>query len=85
MTTQSAVFPLRVSIASPAGLQEELDAAVGLAQSRALLAGGCGIVVTRHSYTEFTVGFSDQVPYGTIEEREQWDSTGPRAAGRHRP
>lgn len=86
MTAKTTAFPLRVSAADPGRLQEELDAAVGLAQSLALQEGGYGVVVARHSYTEFTVGFSDQVPYGTTEEREQWqDSLGPRATGRNRP
>lgn len=86
MTAKTTAFPLRVSAADPVGLQEELDAAVGLAQCLALQEGGYGVVVTRHSYTEFTVGFSHQVPYGTTEEREQWQhSPVPRAIGRHSP
>lgn len=82
MTAKITTFPLRVNAADPGRLQEELDAAVGLAQSLALQEGGHGVVVTRRSYTEFTVGFSDQVPYGMTEEREQWqDSPDLRATG----
>lgn len=86
MTAGITAFPLRVSATDPAALQEVLDVAVGLAQSLALQEGGYGVVVTRHSYTEFTVGLSDRVPYGMTEERQQWqDSAGSRAVGGHRP
>jgi hypothetical protein len=73
MMTITSVLPLRVAVNDPGGLQEELEAAVGLAQSLALSQGACGVVVTRRSYTEFTVECSDQVPYGTTLEREQWN------------
>jgi hypothetical protein len=81
MIAKTSSFPLTVVAANAADLQADLDAAVEQAHLLALQEGGYGVVVTRRSYTEFTVSHSADVPYGTTLEREQWENLPGRACG----
>lgn len=50
-------------------IEADLGAAVDAALEYAMREGRCGILVTRHGLTTFTVAVSDQVPFGqTMEE-----------------
>jgi hypothetical protein len=73
MASQSERLPLGVTVGSPKTFQEELEAAVAIAQADAVQQGQCGVLITRHSYTHFTVDMSEDVPFGTTAERQAWD------------
>ena len=63
-------LPVAVHASTPGQLQEDLSAAVSLIRDRAIEEGRHGILITQHSYTEFTVTISEDVPYGmTMEAR----------------
>lgn len=49
----------------------DLNAAVELAQQRAIGEGKHGVLVTRHGPACFTVAVSAEVPYGVTQERER--------------
>jgi hypothetical protein len=49
-------------------MELELNAAVAIAQERAVVDGGKGILVTRHSLDSFSVTLSDKVPFGLTQE-----------------
>lgn len=51
-------------------LENDLNTAEEIARRRALQEGRCGILVTRHGYTSFTVAVSRDVPYGLTQERQ---------------
>ena len=51
-------------------VSEDLNAAVELAQQRAMGEGKHGVLVTRHGPASFTVAVSGEVPYGITLERE---------------
>jgi hypothetical protein len=55
---------------TPRMVSEDLDAAVELAQQRAMVEGKHGVLVTRHEPASFTVAVSVDVPYGITQERE---------------
>ncbi|AUI51984.1 hypothetical protein [Arthrobacter crystallopoietes] len=65
---QSGQLPLEVIIGSPATFHDQLEAAVAIAQVDAARKRQ-GILVTRHSYTHFTVDTSEEVPFRTTIER----------------
>ncbi|MGY3318499.1 hypothetical protein ACVWZ7_001602 [Arthrobacter sp. TE12232] len=53
-------------------VENHLDRAVEMAVQQAIASGGRhGILVTRHGPGSFTVAVSDEVPYGTTQERER--------------
>lgn len=63
-------LPVVVRASSATQLQEDLCAAVALVRLKAVEGAQHGILVTQHSYTEFTVTISEDVPYGvTMEAR----------------
>lgn len=49
----------------------ELERALTTAQFRASMGRRLGIVVTRHDFCRFSVSLTADVPYGTIQERDQ--------------
>ena len=53
-------------------IEEDLNAAVELAQQQALEEGRHGILVTRHGPASFTVAVSADVPFGITREREHF-------------
>lgn len=53
-------------------LDRQLDSAVETAKAAAMQEGRRGIIVTRHSPATFTVGLSDDVPYGMTREQYAW-------------
>lgn len=61
-------LPVVVRASSAAQLQEDLCAAVALVRLKAVRGGQHGILVTQHSYTDFTVAISEDVPYGVTME-----------------
>ena len=69
MTSDSVV---EVTVNTRKALERELDTAVDIVSRQARQLGRHGVMVTRHSYTTFTVAISEGVPYGRTEEREQW-------------
>jgi hypothetical protein len=58
----------------------QLDDAITLAESMARKEGRCGVLVTRHDYGRFSVTISPEVPYGTTQEAQDWDSNTNRSA-----
>jgi hypothetical protein len=61
-------WPIDILISDPASMEKQLDRAVEFARTHAMKEKTCGILVTRHTFTHFTVGLSDSVPFGmTIE------------------
>ena len=60
---------LEIEAENAALLADELEAAVGVARSRAMQERRHGVLVTRHSHTLFTVAVSAEVPYGLTVER----------------
>lgn len=65
-------FTLTITVPNRASLERQLDAAVALAQSKAMHPPAKGILVTRHDYDCFTVALSDTVPFGLIREKHDW-------------
>lgn len=53
----------------------ELDRALKTAQFRASMDRKHGVVVTRHDFCRFSVVLTTDVPYGTIQERDQAQHT----------
>jgi hypothetical protein len=50
-------------------LENDLNTAVEIAQSKAMDQGRHGILVTQHGYTSYTVAVTAEVPYGLTQER----------------
>jgi hypothetical protein len=80
MTTQSTrrhrTLPTDVLIADfvVATAEErdfELDRALATAHFQASMDCRLGVVVTRHDFCRFSVSLTSDVPYGTIQERDQ--------------
>jgi hypothetical protein len=53
-------------------LENQLDAAVSAVRERTPGERRRGILVTRHGANEFTVAFSDSVPFGMTQENHAW-------------
>ncbi|WP_159825963.1 hypothetical protein [Arthrobacter sp. 9AX] len=62
----------RVTGESAHVVNENLNAAVELAQQDAIGEGKHGVLVTRHGHASFTVAVSGDVPYGITRECEHW-------------
>ncbi|MDF2050483.1 hypothetical protein [Arthrobacter sp. Cr_A7] len=54
---------------SPVQIEEKLNRAVALAQQQSIMGRRLGILVTRHSYYQFTVELHQDVAFGEIRER----------------
>jgi len=65
---RTVALPVVIHASTPAQLQEDISSAVGLVRLKAVEEGRHGILVTQHSYTEFTVTISQDVPYGVTME-----------------
>ena len=63
---------LHVRVQDRRHLEEQLDKAVDILAARAPLCGGKGILVARHSARDFTLQLHPDIPYGTIQERQEW-------------
>jgi hypothetical protein len=63
---------LHVRVQTRSHLEEQLDKAVNILTERAPLCGRQGILVARHSPRDFTVQLHPDVPFGTIQERQEW-------------
>ncbi|MDQ0029907.1 hypothetical protein J2S89_001729 [Arthrobacter bambusae] len=63
---QSVVAELEVENSTDA--EAQLSLALGSAISAARSERNCGVLVTRHQYTRFTVALSSTVPYGETRE-----------------
>ena len=70
MKTQD--FMITITVPNRASLERQLDAAVAVAQSKAMHPPAKGILVTRHDYDCFTVALSATVPFGLIREKHDW-------------
>ncbi|AMB42141.1 MULTISPECIES: hypothetical protein [Paenarthrobacter] len=70
MITANFAPVIRVAAEDPQLLAERLEAAERQAQGWAIREGRCGILVTRHTPTAFTVELHEEVPYGTTRERD---------------
>ncbi len=68
MTAQHLPPPIMIHLDSTARMNEELTTAEALMRSHALRRRDCGILVTRHTDTMFTVALSTDVPFGTTKE-----------------
>jgi len=51
---------------------EKLASAVARAKAQALANPGPGILVTRHHYSHFTVSLTSAVPFGYINEQDDF-------------
>jgi hypothetical protein len=51
-------------------MERQLDQAVTIARTQAMVEGRQGILVTRHDYNSFTVGLSEAVPFGLTREHQ---------------
>jgi hypothetical protein len=60
-----------VTADKPQLIDQDLNAAVAIAQQQAIKGGRHGILVTRHGPASFTVAVSADVPYGITQERDQ--------------
>lgn len=67
-------LPLTIAVTATdrASMEQQLDEAVAIAQTRAMQEGGEGILVTRHDFGSFTVALSDAVPFGLTREHQNW-------------
>jgi hypothetical protein len=63
---------LHVRVQDRRHLEEQLDKAVDILASRSLRHGGKGILVARHSPRDFTLQLHPDIPFGTIQERQEW-------------
>lgn len=57
-------------------LETQLDEAVQVAIDEAVARQRHGVLVTRHDTSNFTVGLSPDVPFGTTQEHDQRVSKG---------
>lgn len=67
MTSEQS-FPLTITIADRASMDDRLNAAVSAAKAEALGEKRHGILVTRHSMDRFTIALTDTVPFGVTKE-----------------
>lgn len=67
-------FDLTMAITATdrASMERQLDEAVAVVQTRAMLEGRHGILVTRHAYDSFSVALSGAVPFGLTLEHQDW-------------
>ncbi|WP_104060305.1 hypothetical protein [Arthrobacter sp. 4R501] len=63
---------LHVQVQKRSQLDEQLDKAVTILAERAPLCGRQGILVARRSPRDFTLQLHPDVPYGTIQETQEW-------------
>ena len=63
---------LHIRVQKRSQLEDQLDKAVNVLAERSPLCGGQGILVARHSPRDFTVELHPDVPYGTIQETQEW-------------
>jgi hypothetical protein len=63
---------LHIRVQNRSQLEDQLDKAVNILAARSPLCGGKGILVARHSPRDFTAQLHPDVPYGTIQERQEW-------------
>lgn len=71
-TNPSTEALLHVRVQDRRHLEEQLDKAVDILAARSPLHGGTGILVARHSARDFTLQLHPDVPFGTIQERQEW-------------
>lgn len=63
-------YSTNIAVADRCDLDHQLDAAVDTAIEHALRLPGCGVLVTRRDHRHITVEVTDEVPSGTIFERD---------------
>jgi hypothetical protein len=66
----STKYPMTFTVANRRDLDQVLDTAVEAAIEETTQRPGAGILVTRHSHRSFSLSFNQEVPYGTILERD---------------
>lgn len=64
-------LPLTVTVTDRASMDSQLDTAVNNVRVAAREQRR-GILVTRHSATQFTIELSDSVPFGVTHEHQAW-------------
>jgi hypothetical protein len=62
---------LEVTAKDLASLEKDLNEAEEIARASAMN-NGCGIWVTQHGFTSYTVAVSPEVPVGLTRERRNW-------------
>jgi hypothetical protein len=72
MAADSHELTLIITADKRASMDREIDEAVAVALDHALRERRRGILVTRHGPTAFTVGLSDDVPFGLTREYQAW-------------
>ncbi|MCO4255925.1 hypothetical protein [Pseudarthrobacter cellobiosi] len=63
-------------VRDPADKETQLTFALETAIQEAKVNKACGVLVTRHHYTQFTVALSPTVPYGQTYELDLSPNTG---------
>ena len=63
---------ITVTVTDRASMEHQLDEAVAVAMTRALIERRQGILVTRHSPGSMTVALSEAVPFGLTREHQDW-------------
>lgn len=69
---QAELENLSVKITRRADMDRQLNRAVERLRERAHLQPTRGILVTRHSATDFTLELDSSVPFGTTHEEDAW-------------
>lgn len=65
-------FAISVTATDRASMERQLDEAVAVARTKAIRERRRGILVTRHSFSSFTVALSGAVPFGLTLEHRDW-------------
>ncbi|WP_323958845.1 hypothetical protein GC088_09815 [Arthrobacter sp. JZ12] len=68
------------SVDSVEELEAKLNAAIESAATAAQGRSRQGVLVTRHSYSCFTISLSEEVPFGQIREDDRTDQHGKPSA-----
>ncbi|MFE4229999.1 hypothetical protein ACFRJ8_19170 [Arthrobacter sp. NPDC056886] len=63
---------ITVTVTDRASMEHQLDEAVAVAMTRALIELRHGILVTRHSPGSMTVGLSEAMRFGLTREHQDW-------------
>lgn len=72
MVKNTAELIAELSVSDRSTMELQLEEAVDAARLKAMQHRTCGILVTRHDYTRFTVELSPEVPFGITREHQAW-------------
>lgn len=70
MTSHPDLPAITLRVSDRSAMDRELDTAEAALRDLAVIDGGCGILVTRHSHGTFTLSLTPEVPFGITQEAE---------------